>query len=752
MGFLKNLPVWLAVGSEPPVALKNTGYKEKDAPAPNHFNYMFNRTYQALDELQKYAVHKDDYKTVTEPITGLAPRLNTAASSALTLKGGIQTITSDRDKPFNLTSIRGQLLLNLLGRTGNFETLIGWTTTGATIALNTANALYSSNCVQITLGSTSGRVSRTINTVSGKTYVVAVEARIGTATNARVDVTGQGNGNTVTNVSAYQISYMRFTANAATHTVGITVTGTSGQTVFADGFRVYEVSSTEYTAFTTLTADTFAAKYPYTEGLAGVKNPYSIRWTDANKTEIAALLAFDTELLASPTADADTDREVLSVGADGQYIKSSMWRKIILGGDLQWIFKSSSTGFKRVQINSLANGIETTPQGYLIKYDGSVMTNDLGAIANWTTGDIWQLGDAAYNNLYVSIATADSGWGDNYTPSNDEIKAYFYGWRMYNADAAADGTVPYNGTGVKAWGYRVGNGSNNLTGGTTTLPTTLAANFTPYELMYRRATSITVPVASEGGLALAEGVNAIEVGSGLIIRESIRPILFSDSKYYINSNSVAGSNTSRKPRKVLSIYKNGRDDTKVFVIYTDAQSNGVTAQVASTSFDTTATYSISYFDAALYPTAPFIGTSQNNERAILNDLVHDVESVTRRVSVNELRKAEKDAAAVSITPTFLSNWSALNTENGYSKIAGLNMVYFRFSLTGGATAFATPLFVFASGYRPKKIVIVNCVFRDNGGNTVGAGAIQIDTTGRVVLSDGNFLNGALHFSGVFTLD
>ncbi len=680
-----------------------------------------------------------DMNRVEGGLSDVYTRLDTAATTSITLKAGLQTITSDRDKPFNLTSARGRLLLNLLGRAGNFETLTGWTSAGVTIALNTANAQYGSNCAQITLGSTSGRISRTINTVSGKMYVAAVEIKIGTATNARVDVTGQGNGNTVTSTTGYQISYMRFAASAASHSIGITVTGANGQTVFADGFRVYEVSSTEYSAVTSLTADGFAAKYPYTEGLSGVRNPYAIRWTDNNKSQLAGMLAFDTELLSGVATDADTDAEVLNAGTDGQYYKTSMWRKLALSGDMSWALRSSSTGIKRVQISGLGTGVSTAPQGYMVKYDGQIAQNDVGSIANWTAGDIWQLGDASYNNLIVSIAAADSGWGDNYSNlTGDEIKAYFHGYKMYDsgtytaAQAQVATSATYNGSGTKQWVNLVGSPVAS------SLPTTPASGYTPYELMYRRPAAILIPVASEGALILAQGDNAIEIGSGLILRESARPQVAS-SFYWINSNTSVSSAAKNRVRSFLQVYRNGRPDQWTysgFGLDADRANYGLQqAQISSDRYNADDTYSITYLAMNYYPVSDIKGVTMDNERAIINDIVRDLEQIVRRLSVNEIRKLEKESSAIWITPTFLNLWSAdSNNPAAYRKKD--NTVNLTGVVINGTVSNGTVIYRLPDGFKPRQehhfasysyqisdgsYGLVEIIIRVNGDVVVGLG-------------------------------
>lgn len=61
MPFSKPLPDWNAPGVQPPQALRDAGYQPNDEPAPQHFNYQFYTTDEALKELQQNAVHKTDY-------------------------------------------------------------------------------------------------------------------------------------------------------------------------------------------------------------------------------------------------------------------------------------------------------------------------------------------------------------------------------------------------------------------------------------------------------------------------------------------------------------------------------------------------------------------------------------------------------------------------------------------------------------------------------------------------------------------
>ncbi|MFS0749521.1 distal tail protein Dit [Oceanobacillus sp. 1P07AA] len=77
------------------------------------------------------------------------------------------------------------------------------------------------------------------------------------------------------------------------------------------------------------------------------------------------------------------------------------------------------------------------------KYDGTVLKQTANS-ALMVEGDMIHTGSSFY---FVSVWNKDSGWGADYTPTDEEIKAYLLGWRMYGENWS----VPYNGTGTKVW-------------------------------------------------------------------------------------------------------------------------------------------------------------------------------------------------------------------------------------------------------------------------------------------------------------
>lgn len=690
-------------------------------------NTMLNDNWDKIDTA--YAAMVDTSDVQSTDISDLKTRLNTAASSTLTLQTGMQTITSARDKPYNLNFVRGRVLLNGIGKAGTFDSRAGWASTGMNTSFDTSNALYGSYCLMITLTAATARISRTVPTAIGKTYLVALDIRMGTATNARVDVTGIGSsGNLVTSAAGYQLSYMAFTATATSHNVGVTVTGTNGQTAYVDGYRVYEINSTDFGNVPSLTPVTASSYYPYTEGLAGVKNPYAIRWSDTARTRAVSVLAFDTELLASPIADLDTDQDILSVGPDGQYIKKSIWNKLALDGTIPWMLQTSSTGYKAVAWLDIPSAVSNT--GIVTKYDKT-------PLSRWVTGSSATSADShvldgSTNDLWITISVADSGWGDSYSPSADEIKAYFYGYKMYDsgtltaAQAQAATTATYSGSGTKQWVNLIGSPVGS------SLPINPASGYTPYEIMYRRSTTANVPVPSEGSMSLVQGDNIIEIGTGLIIREFTKPLLYPGTldSYMINYISSGGNTNplAYNPSSVLQVYENGRQTSIRKGTTTDKATwkNGVYVEQID-GYSPDKIYSVSYFQADRFPVAAMTGNTSDNERAILNDLVHDVDYLTRRVSAAELRKVDQGTLSWT-APTTLNGWAA-NLGFGY-RIEG-NRVYLRGILSNGATAAQTLLFTIPARYRTQRSFTASFgTYTAAQGGTV---AIDFFTDGRVQL-------------------
>lgn len=419
-----------------------------------------------------------------------------------------------------------------------------------------------------------------------------------------------------------------------------------------------------------------------------------------------SMLALQTDLYADPLTGAYAD-EVFE--KDGQYFKLGKWRNFTLDGEQIYAIHSSKFGFKWVQF--------TIPHGpryngsnvfYMSKFNGSSISHIPGSLAAGTLPDQIDY-DPGSKLVYMSVSNTDSGWGDNYTPTSDEIKAYFMGWTMY--DGTGGGQSPnsnqYTGTGTKWWARRSNGVDRVWLNATNILPTVQAPNWTPYQLVYQLVSPMIEPIVSEGMLTFNEGPNQIEVGTGIVLRESAKPKYYlANGNYYINNTGVRGSLLKNKVSLILRVYRNGR-------VYNPAKiENDVNAygkqhvRFLPSDFDPSETYYVTYLMFGMSPTVPFTGSYPANEKTLLEKLTDAVQKNASAVSVLMNKKADKDAPGW-ITPTLLNGWASRNTGYdaplSYRKIDGLG-VQVRGIIQLGTTG---TVFFLPDGYRPEKTHFCN---------------------------------------------
>lgn len=407
-----------------------------------------------------------------------------------------------------------------------------------------------------------------------------------------------------------------------------------------------------------------------------------------------AMLALQTDLYADPLTGANAD-EVFE--KDGYYFKLAKWKNILLDNNQSYIFHGPKTGFKWINF-AIANGPNQNSVNLFLtsKFDGKYINHVPGSLAAGTLPDQSDY-DSTNKRIYISISNTDSGWGDNYTPTPDEIKAYFMGWTMYDGsytqaspDSPANNT--YNGTGLKYWARREDGVSRHVwRNATITCPTEQAQNWTPYQLVYQLATTTVEPIVSEGMLTFNEGDNQIEVGTGLVVRESVKPQPFGGA-HVINDINLPGSILNHKVEKFLNVYKNGyRDQWE----YRNNSAYGNERRVKYDGYDPAAAYSVTYLMLDKSPVVPFSGSYAANEKAMFEELTDSVQQNATAVSVLLNKKADKDAPGW-ITPTLLNGWN-VDTSVGFLKDSD-GRVQLRGILRPGATG--TVIFRLPNGYRP----------------------------------------------------
>lgn len=409
---------------------------------------------------------------------------------------------------------------------------------------------------------------------------------------------------------------------------------------------------------------------------------------------------------------------------EGRPVVNRRWKEIVLDGSLNWGTSSRYTGFLQVRLTQDIGAVPNS--GVVIKHDGKILQL-LPEPGNPSAVDQFSI-ISSDRNLRITIPNSDSGWGDNYTPTADEIKAYFNGWKMHDGTGA-----PYNGSGTKTW-RRITDGG----GDTTTLPKYPVDGYTPYRLLYQLASAVEEPVTHEGVLRMHEGDNQIEVGTGVVVREAAKPVLSSDGKnYIINSDFDANERASRlayRANKIAFVYKNGRMDSG-WRRFTGFANGKEYVYIDAISFDKTASYTVTYFtlDTHLLGIAPeqITGELAANLREAVDELVSDVAWLARDVAALQIAKAEK-AQPVWVAPVLLNGWvNYLTNETVEFLKDSTGFVFIKGRIKNGMTTNGTILFYLPKGYRPKGNLVFTVATSSDGGVTNSAAEVAIWTDGGV---------------------
>ncbi|WP_221469070.1 hypothetical protein [Cohnella nanjingensis] len=401
------------------------------------------------------------------------------------------------------------------------------------------------------------------------------------------------------------------------------------------------------------------------------------------------------------------------------------FREMVVDGSYWWGANGVApfTGYKRVGLGALVSNLKSRTQ-VVLKYDGKILGD--GFSLNWSAGD--QANLDANGDFAVTITNADSGWGQDYTPSNDEIKAYFYGWKMYTVGDPQSVNSVYNGSGTKGWCRRT-----DLGGGSLVLPTDTYAGFTPYRLMYQLAQSVDEPISYEGDLMLHDGANQIEVGTGVVVREAVKPTF--GSNWDIN-NKATGSALKNRLAKFVTIFRNEKVDN-AWATWTGQEVNGnFAAGIGQSKFDQAAAYSVTYLALDTYALgiapASIDGEYAPNIKETVDTLTRDMTDARAALSVLQATKAQKQPPQW-IAPTLLNGWvlyDAAARPVGYFKDDN-GIVRLRGNIKSGSLT--TVAIMLPAGYRPNTVL-------DFGGFSYKAGSIiseiVIDTIGRVIIQGG----------------
>lgn len=315
----------------------------------------------------------------------------------------------------------------------------------------------------------------------------------------------------------------------------------------------------------------------------------------AYKPQVREALTVKTTLYAGDSLNIDTA---------GHVVKHAAKKEVMLDGNLDWKLEGGTyTGYKRVQAK-IAGTLAENLAANAVKFNGA-MLEYFGNSPTKPDQVVLYKGDG---NVYLSVANTDSGWGQNYNPTPEEIKAYFMGWTMYDGtlgQAAKPGVHLYNGGNSKWWSAR-DNSQGGWVEGVNTLPTTQApinGLWQPYKLVYMLPSTLSEVVATTGSLTLDEGENMLVVSEGLIAHEIVTPYHYKEAgynRYEINTRikSPLDYNTTN----ILQVYKNGNPDNAWTIEYvtTTTLTAHVRALLDANLFDPTAVYTVDYIPIEQY--------------------------------------------------------------------------------------------------------------------------------------------------------
>ncbi|NBI28063.1 hypothetical protein [Chengkuizengella marina] len=139
----------------------------------------------------------------------------------------------------------------------------------------------------------------------------------------------------------------------------------------------------------------------------------------------------------------------------------------------------------------------------------TTLFNDMNQVSH-----LWDSG-----NLFISISNEDSGWEENYTPSNEDIQRYFNGWKYI------DGST---------WISKTGNGG---TTDETSALSSMPNDYTPYQLQYELQNSVVEEIQIENQIMLLEGYNQLELRSSVIDNIGFKELNSSDKFEYSGKGS-----------------------------------------------------------------------------------------------------------------------------------------------------------------------------------------------------------------------
>lgn len=410
-----------------------------------------------------------------------------------------------------------------------------------------------------------------------------------------------------------------------------------------------------------------------------------------------------------------------------------------------WVFGVDGLGYKEVTlVSAFPNNVDKTE--IATKYSGKNCSLASGGV--FTIGD--QVNLAGTGSLTLSIPDTDSGWGETYNPSADEIKAYFNGWVM------RDGVGNLYTSGTKYWSKRyqdIGTPTITTEGtliesgtGVTDCPKELAYGkiTETYQLRYELATPVTEEVEVDGVLSFGEGINHISVLSG-IRKEKAKPF-DTGSNIYINHidyiNSCLNKKANRLQRITKMIDNKLYDDTSNWNIASYSSAYGIMRAniVEYTDYNPDAEYYVTYETLSEENNANLFSAQMSYADSV-KQAVEDLFVIVDEIAEDNARLQGQVAELTTVEvyePTLLNGWENFggNRTDAIVKIEGSGNISFNGNMKDGATTLGTVIFNIPTELAPLKTLYFPVASGDTYGEIYidSAGAVKIRTASSTYLS------------------
>ncbi|WP_138756533.1 hypothetical protein [Paenibacillus sinopodophylli] len=580
-----------------------------------------------------------DWDSARQNIETLNTMQSEAAAFQTTLKRGLNSINASQSSQAEFV-VQGRSLVNLLGKTGNFEldtnsdgVANGFEATlnGATASLESTNVKYGTKAQKITanVGDTSTlREIRSSNLPfdANKYYLALVDVVTDGSSQANLLMNnGSANlGNVITSTSkAIYKKWQQVTAatNGAFKIMNFNNIGVTGWVQF-DGARIFEVTAADYAKIDVdpdWTGEKLAEKYPYVDSVQHLQGG-AVRTLDSQNIHYANF----------PVLVGNLDRTIVDTYDSAKGVVTRKWKTgVSLDGSYPWTASSSGTGFKAIGLANSGGyfgdrlrGVTNVPyckmfDGRIIRLGGTSSAGDLISISWWQhlTG----------NDFYLSLFNADTGWADGVSPSANAIKAAMNGWK-----ATAN-----NGTTYTSW-VSILTGAAPATNTEAYCSANKAAGWTAWatlDYMIAQSFEETV-IGDKGAIALKSGGNQVELLDGFIVREKIATPYLSSGSYYSNMSAQPSTKFKNRVKVISAVYKNGILDTRwVFGNYVSesdiALSGMMFMSISAANYDPAAEYNVTYqvLDNYLY-TSSMIETTIIYQSTLGSSVSKNVQDIT----------------------------------------------------------------------------------------------------------------------------